>query len=68
MGARCPPATLLSCPWSTSTRSGRDVTRFMTVLLDADASARVVFRGTFEQCERVAADYLRETFILPTRY
>lgn len=44
------------------------MTRFMTVLLVSDSTARVVFRGSLDQCERVAADYLRETFILPTRY
>lgn len=42
--------------------------RFMTVLLDSDSAARIVFRGSREQCERVASDYARETFILPTRF
>lgn len=42
--------------------------RFMTVVLVNGACARVVFRGSLEQCQRVAGDYSRETFVLPTRY
>ena len=40
----------------------------MTVLVINETNVRIIHRGTLEQCQRVAGDYLRETFILPTRY
>lgn len=42
--------------------------RFMTVLLLNPSSARVVFRGSREQCQRVAEAHLSETFVLPCRF
>lgn len=40
----------------------------MTVVLLNQSAARVVFRGSLEQCQRVASDLMRETFVLPARY
>jgi len=42
--------------------------RYMTVVLINGSNARVVFRGSREQCVRVADDYVRESFVLPTRF
>lgn len=42
--------------------------RFMTVILVNPSCARVVFRGSLEQCQKVAESHLLETFVLPTRF
>lgn len=42
--------------------------RYMTVVLINGSNARVVFRGSLEQCRLVAQDLLRETFVLPSRF
>lgn len=42
--------------------------RFMTVVLITDRAARVVFRGSREQCQRVAESHLLETFVLPSKF
>ena len=44
------------------------MTRFMTVVLINPRNARVVFRGSLEQCQRVAESHLVETFVLPSRF
>jgi len=44
------------------------MTRYMTVVLVTQSAARVVFRGSREQCQRVAESHLLETFVLPCRF
>ena len=44
------------------------MSRYMTVVLVNRTCARVVFRGSLVECQRVAHDLLRETFVLPTHY
>jgi hypothetical protein len=42
--------------------------RYMTVILVTQSCARVVFRGSLLECQRVAESHLLETFIIPTHY
>ena len=44
------------------------MSRYMTVVLVNRTCARVVFRGSLDQCQKVAESHLLETFVLPTHY